>query len=171
MIHQNLIFSKKVKGLIFETRKKTLISSLISFITSSNYTHVEFLLEDKYTYGSKNFKGVGVHSVEDFKNPQVFLFDEDLIKLIYNINFKDLEFELKKFFLKTLGKKYDLKAVLSYFFRKILNNPDNWYCSEFCYQALHEIGIDLIKNVEPDKIITPKDLSRSLFLKRIENNE
>lgn len=170
---EEIIKEKDVIGLIFETRRKSLFSSIVSFVTSSDYTHVEFLLEDGYTYGSKNFKGVGLHRIEDFKNPKIFLFNKKLINctLVYNSIYIDqngLQKNIKKFFIDTLGKKYDWTAVLTYYFKKAFNNPNRWYCSEYCYEALIKSGLPLINVTETDKLILPSDLSKSILLRRVD---
>lgn len=160
-IVENIFKMNRVIGLVYETRRSTFFSKVISIFTASRYIHVEFLLENNYTYGSKNFIGVGIDKTNSFKNPEYLHFNESLI-------FDDkIQFELKKNMLNEYGKGYDILAVMMYPFRRIFNNKDKWYCSEFIYYICKNSGINLINVYEEDKVISPKDLTHSLILRKV----
>lgn len=118
-----LAFKKKGKQF-------SLIETLIRLRTFSKFSHVELVYElnDTYFKSYSSYPGVGVRK-ELFTN-----LDEWEFVNIDNIKHNNKE-KVDEFFAKTNGKGYDYQGVLGFIFR-INENPNKYFCSEWCAEAL-----------------------------------
>ena len=126
----------------------SLVSSLISIFTRSRSYHSELVFSDGYAFA---ISGKGIEMVKrkyDWYKwhlvplPMVESGDEEFIK-------KDVQEILES------NPKYDWLGAIGGMWCSRLQNPDKWYCSEFCRKELKRF-IPTLNN--DDKWITPDRL-------------
>lgn len=112
----------------FKKCENNFLEKCIKYFTKSNYVHCELVscfCSDTF-YGYSAFPGEGVRSKYIKYDPKVWEF----------INLKDIKTQdVKKFYEKTKGKKYDYLGVLGFVFGNP-DNPNRYFCSEWCAKAL-----------------------------------
>ena len=126
----------------------SLVSSLISIFTRSRSYHSELVFSDGYAFAisgksiemvKRNYDWYKWHLVP---LPMVESGDEEFIK-------KDVQEILES------NPKYDWLGAIGGMWCSRLQNPDKWYCSEFCRKELKRF-IPALNN--DDKWITPDRL-------------
>lgn len=166
-----------VAGVVGCKVKSTLISKSISFITRSNYTHVEFFLSDysttigsrpphKDSNGNWNSGGVDFYKLSDpflerfelfhFYNPftQSRLYDTEDDKII------------KSNLIKYIGNEYDFPGVIGFLFNKTNGRDNLWWCSELISDITSKTKQEIINGyIYDNKLVSPKDILSSPFLK------
>ena len=104
------------------------LEKCIKYFTKSEFVHCELVscfCNDTF-YGYSAFPGEGVRSKYIKYDPKVWEF----------INLKDIKTQdVKKFYEKTKGKKYDYLGVLGFVFGNH-DNPNRYFCSEWCATVL-----------------------------------
>lgn len=126
----------------FNKSNKTLMGKLIRFFTKSEYVHCELVTvkrADKF-YGYSAFPGEGVRAKWISYEPNEWEF------------IKIPSVDVKKFLEKTEGKKYDYLGALGFVFGNN-DNPNRWFCSEWCATVL---GLE-----NPSKL-SPGDLYKKI---------
>lgn len=126
----------------FNKSNKTLLDKLIRFFTKSEYVHCEIVTlkrSDKF-YGYSAYPGEGVRA-------KWISYDADEWEFI-----KIPSVDVKSFMQKTEGKKYDYLGVLGFVFGNN-DNPNRWFCSEWCASVL---GLE-----NPSKL-SPGDLYKKI---------
>ena len=155
----------KIIGIVLEKGSYGFISKVIKFLTHSKYSHVEFLLEDEFTVGSREFEGVKIRRLSEFKSPEVYNFIDLCTGNPKPLN--DLENEvLWDFISKNLNAPYDYKGIIGY----LLNKPNMhlanaWFCSEFIFFGCEKVDRKL-SNREKSFYVSPGDIAVSLRLKK-----
>ena len=126
----------------------SLVSSLISIYTRSRSYHSELVFSDGYAFVISGKRIEMVKRKSDWYNwhlvplPMVESGDEEFIK-------KDVQEILES------NPKYDWLGAIGGMWCSHLQNPDKWYCSEFCRKELKRF-IPALNN--DDKWITPDRL-------------
>lgn len=126
----------------FNKSNKTVLDKLIKFFTKSEYVHCELVTVkrvDKF-YGYSAYPGEGVRAKWISYDPNEWEF------------IKIPTVDVKTFMEKTEGKKYDYLGVLGFVFGNN-ENPNRWFCSEWCATVL---GIE-----NPSKL-SPGDLYKKI---------
>jgi hypothetical protein len=111
----------------------------VTWWTRSPYSHVE-LVVDGYAYSSSGRDDGVRRKLIDFTDGKWDLFDLDK-------SFVD-ESYVKDFFFQTDSKKYDWAGVFRYPLPFLWNDPNRWYCSEWCSAGLRYQNND----VSPGKL-------------------
>lgn len=126
----------------FNKSNKTLMDKLIRFFTKSEYVHCELVTvkrTDKF-YGYSAYPGEGVRAKWISYDPNEWEF------------IKIPTVDVKSFMEKTEGKKYDYLGALGFVFGNN-DNPNRWFCSEWCATVL---GLE-----NPSKL-SPGDLYKKI---------
>lgn len=112
----------------FKKCENNFLEKCIKYFTKSNYVHCELVsvkTENEF-FGYSAFPGEGVGSKYIKYDPKVWEF----------IKLKDIKSkDIKDFFNETKGKKYDYLGVLGFVFGNP-DNPNRYFCSEWCAKAL-----------------------------------
>lgn len=112
----------------FKKCENNFLEKCIKYFTKSEFVHCELVscfCNDTF-YGYSAFPGEGVRSKYIKYDPKVWEF----------INLKDIKTQdVKKFYEKTKGKKYDYLGVLGFVFGNH-DNPNRYFCSEWCATVL-----------------------------------
>lgn len=112
----------------FKKCENNFLEKCIKFFTKSEFVHCELVscLSNDRFYGYSAFPGEGVRA-------KYVNYDKDKWEFI---NLKNLKTQdVKNFYEKTKGLKYDYLGVLGFVF----GNPDNpkkYFCSEWCATVL-----------------------------------
>lgn len=145
----------KYPFIVFEKRKKSIISSIVRFFTHSDYCHVEFWEPDSgITIGSRPWRGVATGTLDDFQNPVLAKIDCPMDSDRYARLYNDA--------LTYVGLKYDYKGVLGFLINRFKVNHNRVKCSHLVDEVLKKHGIVLI-NKESIKV-TPQDLAESILV-------
>jgi uncharacterized protein YycO len=59
---------------------------------------------------------------------------------------------IETFLVAQIGKPYDYLAILGFMFRKPLQKPSRWFCSELVFAACQAAGIKLLARIPPWKV-------------------
>ena len=111
----------------FKKCGKSFFEKCIKYFTKSEFIHCEIVTirNDKTFFGYSAFPKEGVRS-KWINNDDSWVF----------IHLKDYKAsDIKDFFEKTKGKKYDYLGILGFVFGN-KDNPNKYFCSEWCAKAL-----------------------------------
>jgi len=134
--------------LAFYKGEGTVYSKLIRWWTRGKYSHVEIVV-GSYQYSS--IEGIGVRK-EWHKYDRS---EWDYVD-VYDLNIDDV----LEFFEMTKGHKYDKIGILG-FIIPLKDRTNEWFCSEWCSNALKISGYKVMWNKEPSKI-SPNKLYKML---------
>lgn len=112
----------------FKKCENDFLDKCIKFFTKSEFVHCELVscLSNDRFYGYSSYPGEGVRAK---------YIDYDKTKWEF-INLKNLKTQdVKEFYEKTKGSKYDYLGVLGFVFGNP-DNPNRYFCSEWCAKAL-----------------------------------
>lgn len=56
------------------------------------------------------------------------------------------------FLTEQLGKPYDLRGLLGFFFRRHVEHPGKWFCSELVAASAKHAGLDMVPGREPYQV-------------------
>lgn len=129
----------------FQKSNGSIIDRLISFFTKSEYIHCEIVTSKNKNsiYGYSSYIGEGVRA------KWIDIDDRWELIPLNNTKFKCIRAqEIKDFYSKTEGKKYDYLGCLGFVFGNS-DNPNRYFCSEWCAEAL---GIENPSKVSPAKL-------------------
>jgi uncharacterized protein YycO len=114
------------------TRRRHLGSWIIRFVTWSEYSHVDLLIDNQSLVGAIAFDGVVLSNVEArlSKASKAVLMD---------IPVKDIELS-KEFAVNQLGKKYDWLGVIGIGLKRNWQEDGKWSCAELVAKILAEGG-------------------------------
>ena len=132
--------------LAFYKGKGTVYSKLIRWWTKGKYSHTEIII-DGYQYSA--VEGIGVRKESHRYNE-----DEWDYLDVYGLNIDDV----LEFFEMTSGHKYDKIGILG-FVVPFKDRSSEWFCSEWCSNALKISGFRKMWDKEPNKI-SPNRLYR-----------
>jgi uncharacterized protein YycO len=152
-------------------------SRLIQWGTGSPYNHVAVVLDPKNYLVIESNTGhqSGVAAVDARKL--------DLSRIdVFRI--KDASYDTDKvnsFLVACLGQKYDYAGVLWLAILKTLSlltgftwqnynrfqKDKDYFCSELCYEAFHQAGIDIVPEVSEADITSPGDIAKSSRLEKL----
>lgn len=129
----------------FRKNSGSIADRLISLFTRSQYVHCEIITtkdkESMYGYSSYPSKGV--------RSTWININDKWEVIPLNKTKFKDLKAsDVRDFFKKTKGKKYDYLGCLGFVFGN-KDNPNRWFCSEWCAEVL---GIENPSKISPAKL-------------------
>ena len=143
----------KRKVYILAYSNKGWVSRLIRWQTRSRYSHVALRFGDT-VIESVEPEGVRQRDVESADSAaDVFsleLSEERYAKLLY-------------WCLARVGDRYDWPAIFRFVSRRKWCRDDCWFCSEFVYTALENVGYPLLARTEPWEV-SPGLLVRSPLL-------
>lgn len=156
-------------GIIVETGRESWISRLINFFSRGSCSHVEFLLENDMTIGSREGRGIKIGSINDFKKPIKLIFWDHLENRPLILT-KKQQIELNEFYVSTIGKEYDYRGIFGYLTNRAkYNEVEKYFCSEYVFVALNKIGLSP-SNRKNGHFITPQDIRESLLFKEVIND-
>lgn len=109
-----------------------MVSSLISLRLASVFYHSSIEFPEEGLIYQSNFSH-GVHRVptKEVKEPYVTI-DVEVTDDVYSLCFFKANM--------LVGLKYDVKAIIGFFFSKLKQNPDKMFCSEFSYEIFKVIS-------------------------------
>ena len=129
----------------FKKSDNTCIDKLITFFTKSQYVHCEVVTsktkDSIYGYSSYIKKGVRSKWINIDDRWDVIPLNKTRFK---NVRAQDI----KDFYTKTEGKKYDYLGCLGFVFGNP-DNPNRYFCSEWCAEAL---GLKNPSKISPAKL-------------------
>ena len=150
-----------------------LTSWVIHAGTQSPYSHVAVVVEPKIFLGIESNTGhqsgvrafdlrkLDSHEVDIFRIKSTFRFDRE--KVI-------------SFLVAHLGSNYDWPGVmwlgaLKLFHLKAQSNQfqeeKDYFCSELCYEAFKESGLDIVPEVDEADVTSPADIAQSSVLEKV----
>lgn len=130
------------------------IGYAIKLFTWSEWTHVDFLLDDGRYLGAIPLKGVIIHTLP--ADRERFL-EIDVTKRQHD---KILEFAMAQ-----LGKPYDYSAIFGFLLRRNWQEDDSWFCSELVATSFIAAGKRLFD--ETANKISPRDISINAAFREI----
>lgn len=127
-----------------------IISALIRDKTWSQYSHVEFILDDGTTLGAHADGGVKIRPLDY----AVFMATK-IIKISVT---DDQEASVMAFAHAQVGKAYDMGAIAGIVAHRDWRSPDKWFCSELVAAALEQGNVfhpiaDNIDRVVPRDVL------------------
>lgn len=149
------------------TTSKSWISNVIRLMTWSDFSHVEFLVDDEtprqFSHGCEGYLGSLGHGGVllrplDYDTPQrqVLATTVDLPT--------EMAFAVWSFAFRQIGKPYDVGAILAMPWRQDWKQPDSWFCSEMVAAAFDAGGFPLLNDWGKLNRVTPRDLLMSTRL-------
>ena len=138
-------------------RGKGPLSSLIRWQTRSNYAHAAFNFHGR-VIESLPWRGVicrAYHPSDNIADK----FTVDLTSEVYE--------QLLAWATSQVGRRYDWQGVLGFVSRRKLLLNDRWFCSEFVFYGLAQVGKPLFVNTEAWEA-HPGLLVRSSVLRRLD---
>jgi len=123
----------------FYKGKGSWYSKLIRWWTKGRYSHTEIII-DGYQYSS--VEGIGVRKKKHHYDEREWDYVD-----IYNIDSRII----KEFYKLTFSSKYDKIGILG-FLVPFKDRSDEWFCSEWCSNALKISGYKAMWDKEPNKI-------------------
>lgn len=133
-----------------------LISPIIEWFSSGDYSHVDAVLPDETLLGSRSTKAGALKSGVQIRPKNYQKFKR---VMIIEIDCTDYQANIFYQFLKDqIGKPYDKEAIFAFIFNRNWNDKSKWFCSELIMAALEEAGITSKIYIDVNKI-TPVALS------------
>lgn len=115
------------------------IDKLISWYCNSEYVHVELILSDGYMYSSSG-RDKGVRRKKHIRDDKSWTY----------IEVDGDEQAILDFYHMTLHDSYDMKGVIGIVL-PIIDRTNEWFCSEWCSNALKISGNKDFWLVDPQK--------------------
>ena len=137
--------------------KPSLVSNLIGLFTFSNVSHVENIsLIDGKSYSSTMQKGDGGcrGKAIEYKHTERWIF----VKMRVNSPQSIYSWEVGQ---TTKNKGYDVLGCLSLAWIRYRNDPDKWFCSEFCRRAYTVDGT--LPKLRKTRPLNPSQLKKELI--------
>jgi hypothetical protein len=131
----------------FQKNTGSFVDNLISYFTKSEIIHCELVTtkstKDNAFYGYSSYPGEGVRC------GWIGIDDNWIILPLNKTKFKDLKAQdVKDFYEKTKGRKYDWLGCLGFVFGNH-DNPKRYFCSEWCATVM---GIENPSKISPAKL-------------------
>lgn len=123
-------------------------SHLIRFATWSEFSHVDFVLNDGRLLGAHYNGGVAIREPNYERFTRVARYE---VRGFTN----EQCHAMRTFLYAQIGKPYDWQAILGFGIRRDWHNPDAWMCSEYA-EATLEIGGRPAQN-KPRNRVTPQN--------------
>lgn len=125
-----------------------MVSYFIRLKTTGKYSHIEFLLDDETTLGSRSSGGVKERPLDSF--PTVWNFEIDVTQGQHDKTFA--------FAFAQKGKSYDYTAIVGIELDRDWREDNSWYCAELFMAALEAGGVidrlaDAINHVTPEECL------------------
>ncbi len=169
-------------GDILLCRGSGLVPRLIQWGTGSPYSHVALIASAKLELIVEAVPEGGVRaiSVKNYKTP----YEVYRVKSSYKFN----GCEVVSFLIKMLARKYDypLKLAVKLAVRQFrlaqlfglklfgnkkaadqLQEDQDYFCSELCYQAFKAGGLDIVPQIGDAETTSPGDIARSPLIEKI----
>lgn len=147
-------------------RGTSLLSRAIQWRTWSCYSHASWICRDRQHCYEAWKEGVTYGRIDAHHKPGtvIDLFEVDLPR---KYHYAEAEFyrEVEKHLATQLGKKYDIRGLLSFVSRREKQNQDRWFCSELVFWALEQAGALLLR--APAYKVAPGTLSLSPLLRPV----
>lgn len=132
---------------------KSLLSRGIQLRTWSEYSHAAWLFGDEsvieaWTNGVRHVSSLSrAHTpgtvVDVFRVPEI---DDATIEA------SNRRQVASAFLLEQLGKPYDFQGIFGFLLRKEEQSPEKWFCSELCFAACKQAGVELLSRVPAWKV-------------------
>lgn len=175
-----LRFVTETHNKVFGLRYPDFVSMGIRHITWSQYSHVEFVLDEEWqeamhqsatvllkalldsqtlsnlTIGARHKDGVQIRPSDYEPYP---LDDRFLVEVT-----PEQKQTLMKFVLDQVGKPYDTTAILGILAHRDWRRQDSWFCSELVAAAFEAADAPLLYVTPHVNRITPRDTSLSIKL-------
>jgi len=110
---------------------------LVTWLTLGPYSHCEFLFSDWQCCGATPINDAGVR----WAPASIILTDLtkwDFLDLPLNVEQEDI---LRTWCDGEIGCKYDWNDILRFVLKFLPEDPDRWFCSEFCLAGIQQIGM------------------------------
>jgi uncharacterized protein YycO len=155
--------------------ERDLISQLIAWGTDSVYSHVAVCVATDMNLAIESMTRGGVRARDISRIPQ----DYDVYRIKEGYNY-DLS-KTVTFLVTQLNNKYDYWGVIylgilklaSKVFKKLKPMANKWqkdrdyFCSELCYEAFNNGGLDIVPEIDSSAITSPGDISESSVIEQI----
>jgi len=165
----------KVGDILLFRAEKDLISKMIAWGTDSIYSHVAVCVDPDLDIAIEAITRGGVRARAISEIPQ--LYDVYRVKSDYSLQSN----KVIAFLVKQLNNKYDYKGVIFLGILKVLSKiwapfkaeSNKWqkdrdfFCSELCYEAFLEGGLDIVPEVTAADITSPGDISKSSIVEKV----
>jgi hypothetical protein len=138
-----------IKLAFYKAHQGNLTDKVISWWTNGKYSHVELIIDDMMYSTSPRDRCVRVKKHKFDKNVWDYI----------EINNVD-EAKIIEFFEMTKGQRYDWLGILG-FVVPLKDRTNDWFCSEWCSNALKIAGCKKLWKQEPSKI-SPNKLYKIL---------
>ena len=136
---------------------------IIRWWTNSQIDHVELCLGNEKTIGSRPKGGVQIHDFSICNNSGWVI-----LRPTININ-NEQKNKIIEFAKSQIDKKYDWLGILGFVLNSHVNDPKEYFCSEFVSECFVHGDIKLIPR-KASSFITPELLFQSLALTPIASN-
>lgn len=105
------------------TRRRHIGSWLIRFVTWSEYSHVDIVIDDHYLIGSVAGDGVVINSIN-------YRLDKASKAVVMNLPVKSID-DAVSYAKSQIGKGYDWWGVIGIGLKRDWQDDDKWSCAEF----------------------------------------
>jgi hypothetical protein len=130
-------------------------SRLIKWFDHGLYSHVDTVMPGGSLLGARSDVVMGVPKGVQIR-PAEYVLDFETRRVVLPVS-DDVEKKYYTFLLNQVGKEYNQRAILAFFFGAEWSNPANWFCSQLAIAGLIESGA-IYKPSTPDSKIAPDDL-------------
>jgi uncharacterized protein YycO len=149
------------------------VSHLIQWKTESPYSHVAVVVEPAIYLGIESNTGhqSGVRAidlrkldpamVDIFRVKAGFSFDPEKV-ISFLVGHLGLPFDYSGVIWLGVLKAFNLKAKSNQF-----QKEKDYFCSELCYQAFDEGGLDIVPEVDEADITSPGDIAKSSVVEKV----
>jgi uncharacterized protein YycO len=134
-------------------------SKFIRLMTWSEYSHVDIVLPDGTLLGARMVNGVQIRPADYCNFSRV-----DIYETIVPVN----DTLIYDFARSQVGKPYDWKGIINIGLERNWQEPDSWFCSELAAWCFTQAGTPLLSVGEQYYRVTPRDLTISPLLARVE---
>ncbi len=170
-------------GDILLCKSNGIVPSLIKWGTGSLYSHVALIASAQLGLVIEAIPQGGVRaiSVKNYKTP----YDLFRVKPVHPFNTT----EVVAYLIKTLARKYDypLKLAAQLTLRRLrliqlfglktignkkaadeLQEDQDYFCSELCYEAFKAGGLDIVSQISDAETTSPGDIARSPVIEKVD---
>jgi len=135
-------------------------SATVRWWTNSLFDHVEIVVDDATSIGSRPRGGVQIHPFSVFDNRKIC--DWTLMRYSGNLS-KNTKNGIINFAKSQIGKPYDWYGILGIAIKKNIEKESEWFCSEFVNTAFFKNNVTLIPR-KSSGFVVPELLYQSLAL-------
>lgn len=143
--------------------EKDLASWIIRYATWSDYSHVDFVLNN---YQSKNGKTYnGLLGARMSGGVELRPFDYAKFSKVAHYQCATGNESIIEYAISQIGKKYDTTGIINFSLHRDWQADDSWFCSELVAASFVQGGVPLL-DIPQSTRVTPRDLTTSILLER-----